>query len=65
MITPHVTNFFRLRLSIEKQEGKRKYKSDGAVMVGEFVCYLSIHPSINQSIYLFLSLSLSLSEVSA
>ena len=37
-ITPHVTNFFRLRLSIEKQEGKRKYKSDGAVMVGEFVC---------------------------
>ena len=36
-ITPHVTNFFRLRLSIEKQEGKRKYKSDGAVMVGEFV----------------------------
>ena len=37
-ITPHVTNFFRLRLTIEKQEGKRKYKSDGAVMVGEFVC---------------------------
>ena len=37
-ITPHVTNFFRLRLIIEKQEGKRKYKSDGAVMVGEFVC---------------------------
>ena len=37
-ITPHVTNFFRLRLSIEKQEGKRKYKSDGGVMVGEFVC---------------------------
>ena len=37
-ITPHVTNFFRLRLVIEKQEGKRKYKSDGAVMVGEFVC---------------------------
>ena len=37
-ITPHVTNFFTLRLSIEKQEGKRKYKSDGAVMVGEFVC---------------------------
>ena len=36
-ITPHVTNFFRLRLTIEKQEGKRKYKSDGAVMVGEFV----------------------------
>ena len=36
-ITPHVTNFFTLRLSIEKQEGKRKYKSDGAVMVGEFV----------------------------
>ena len=31
-------NFFRLRLIIEKQEGKRKYKSDGAVMVGEFVC---------------------------
>ena len=22
----------------EKQEGKRKYKSDGAVMAGEFVC---------------------------
>ena len=37
-INPHVTNFFRLRLSIGKQEGKRKYKSDGAVMVGEFVC---------------------------
>ena len=37
-ITPHVTNFSRLRLGIEKQEGKRKYKSDGAVMVGEFVC---------------------------
>jgi len=37
-ITPHVTNFFRLRLTMEKQEGKRKYKSDGAVMVGEFVC---------------------------
>jgi len=35
---PHVTNFSRLRLSIEKQEGKRKYKSDGGVMVGEFVC---------------------------
>ena len=35
-ITPHVTNFFRLRLTIEEQEGKRKYKSDGAVMVGEF-----------------------------
>ena len=30
-ITPHVTNFSRLRLSIEKQEGKRKYKSDGGV----------------------------------
>ena len=28
----------RLRLSTEKQEGKRKYKSDGGVMVGEFVC---------------------------
>ena len=37
-ITPHVTNFFRLRLTIEEQEGKRKYKSDGAVMVGEFLC---------------------------
>ena len=37
-ITPHVTNFFRLRLTIEEQEGKREYKSDGAVMVGEFVC---------------------------
>ena len=36
-ITPHVTNFFRLRMTIEKQEG-RKYKSDGAVMVGKFVC---------------------------
>ena len=31
-ITPHVTNFFRLGLSIEKQEGKRKYKSDGVWM---------------------------------
>ena len=38
LITPHITNFFRLRLTIEAQEGKRKYKSDGAVMVGEFVC---------------------------
>ena len=37
-ITPHVTNFSRFRLGIEKEEGKRKYKSDGAVMVGEFVC---------------------------
>ena len=37
-ITPHVTNFSRLRLNIEKQEGKRKYESDGEVMVGEFVC---------------------------
>ena len=36
--TKAFTNFSRLRLSIEKQEGKRKYKSDGAVMVGEFVC---------------------------
>ena len=24
----HVTNFFTLRLTIEKQEGKRKYKSE-------------------------------------
>ena len=39
-ITPHVTNFFRLRLTIEEQEGKRKYKSDGAVMVGEFCVYV-------------------------
>ena len=37
-ITPHVNNFWRLRLSIEKQEGKRKYKSDGAAVVGGFVC---------------------------
>jgi hypothetical protein len=37
-ITPHVTNFSRFRLGIEKQEGKRKYQSDGAEMVGEFVC---------------------------
>ena len=35
---PHVTNFSRLRLSKEKQEGKRKYESDGGVRVGEFVC---------------------------
>ena len=27
----------RLRLSKEKQEGKRNYKSDGGVMVCEFV----------------------------
>ena len=27
-----------LDLGYEKKEGKRKYKSDGAVMVGEFVC---------------------------
>ena len=31
------TSHSRLRLSIEKQEGKRKYESDGGVMVGEFV----------------------------
>ena len=37
-ITPNVTNFSRLRLNIEKQEGKRKYESDGEVMVGVFVC---------------------------
>ena len=42
-ITPHITNFSRLRLSIEKQEGKRKYKSDGGVMVGEFVCVCVDH----------------------
>ena len=34
----NVTNFSRLRVSTEKQEGKKKYKSDGGVMVGEFVC---------------------------
>jgi len=34
-ITPHVTNFFRLRLSIEKQEGKRKYKSECSCTVSE------------------------------
>ena len=32
-ITPHVTNFSRFRLCIEKQEWKRKYKSDGGTMV--------------------------------
>ena len=32
-ITPHVTNFSRFRLGIEKQEWKRKYKSDGGTMV--------------------------------
>ena len=32
------SNFSRLRLSTEKQEGKKKYESDGGVMVGEFVC---------------------------
>ena len=37
-ITPDVNNFSRLGLSIEKQQGKRKYESDGGVMVGEFVC---------------------------
>ena len=42
-ITPHVTNFSRLRLNIEKQEGKRKYESDGEVMVGEFVCVCVEH----------------------
>ena len=31
-------NFSRLGLSIEKQQGERKYESDGGVMVGEFVC---------------------------
>ena len=34
-ITPHVTNFLRLRLSIEKQEGKRKYKSECSCTVSE------------------------------
>ena len=33
--TPHVTNFFRLRPSIEKQEGKRKYKSECSCTVSE------------------------------
>jgi len=37
-MTPHVNNFSRLRLSTEKQQGKRKYESDGGVMVGDFVC---------------------------
>ena len=37
-ITPHVNNFSRLRRSTEKQPGKRKYESDGGVMVGEFAC---------------------------
>ena len=32
-ITPHVTNFSRFRLGKEKQEWKRKYKSDGGTMV--------------------------------
>ena len=47
-ITPHVTNFFRLRLTIEQQEGKRKYKSDGAVMVGEFVCMYVCSCTVNE-----------------
>ena len=32
-ITPHVTNFSRFRLGTEKQEWKRKYKSDGGTMM--------------------------------
>ena len=34
----HIRITSRLRLSTEKQPGKRKYESDGGVMVGEFVC---------------------------
>ena len=56
-ITPHVTNFFRLRLTIEEQEGKRKYKSDGAVM--DLSIYLSIYLSILSILSIYLSLSLS------
>ena len=33
-----VSHRMMVRLNIEKQEGKRKYESDGEVMVGEFVC---------------------------
>ena len=33
-----LTSLDLVRLSTEKQEGKKKYKSDGGVMVGEFVC---------------------------
>ena len=40
-----------LRLSIEKQEGKRKYKSDGGVMVGEFLCVcvcMYVHAQVSE-----------------
>ena len=47
LITPHVTNFSRLRLSKEKQEGKRKYKSDGGVKVCEFVC-MYVHAQVSE-----------------
>ena len=36
------------RLTLEQQEGKRKYKSDGAVMVGEFVCMYVCSCTVSQ-----------------
>ena len=38
-----VSHRMMVRLNIEKQEGKRKYESDGEVMVGEFVCVCVEH----------------------
>jgi hypothetical protein len=39
----------RLRLSMEKQEGKRKYESDGGVMVGELVCVcMYVHAQVSE-----------------
>jgi hypothetical protein len=50
-MTPHINNF--TRLSIEKQQGKRKYESDGRVMVGELVCmYVCMH-GVSLSVGLF------------
>ena len=43
------SNFSRLRLSTEKQEGKKKYESDGGVMVGEFVCVcMYVHAQVSE-----------------
>ena len=40
---------FRLRLSIEKQQGKRKYESDGGVMVSKFVCVcMYVHAQVSE-----------------
>ena len=44
-----LTSLDLVRLSTEKQEGKKKYKSDGGVMVGEFVCVcMYVHAQVSE-----------------